>query len=1207
MSVAWKSRSIMHLCLLFNVGLALAAGSFGGLVVPNMGQVKNGEGVLYYMDAPWGRLYATEQGLLLNVIQDVEQAPPPAMSSSIPQPWAAVAHDMESSAGPASPFATDPFLTSPFAKGGLRGISEVKRECDSSDPAPPDEISPNPSLARRGMSDHGPRGKFDHPEPRTVRQTGILLTLPGACWREVVPEDPRITKLNFFYGNDPKGWVTDVPTYKRLRIKNIFPGTDLVLEPKSSGFWRFEGLLPGLLDDLRAAPEVMNGAFGVVFSEGKHTQDNTMQAMPGKQDMPTVSREDGQSESQSVLWGTFLGGTGIDGSMCMLVDGEGDIVVAGMTDSEDFPILNPYDSTFNGGELDIFVAKLSADGSRLLWGTFIGGSAEDHVYCMAFDPNMSIVIAGETRSMDMPVTPGAFDTTFHLGEPDSGDIYAAKLTAAGNSLLWGTYIGGRNYDWILSCVIDKDGNVLLAGKTTSPDIPVPGGFDTSPSNYGDIYIAQLSGDGSLLLWATYLGGIYDEEAYAIALTPYDQLIIAGYSASPDIPVPNGYQTIKGQFSNIYIANIDIIENKVIWGTFIGGDASWGYSVAVNGYGEIYVVGGTYSDNMPTPNGYSSFFGGKTDIYAAELSSDGKNLLWGTYLPGSEDDYAWSCALDAMGNLFVAGGTLSDDIPVPIGYDTQYKGRGKMYIAKLAGAGRELLWGTYLGGSDFETTAAMAMDPWGNVIIAGYTMSPDFPVPNGYDQVYKGVDAVLAKLTDPGGAAPSLHVAAAAKAPGAYGTDWRTDGMLFNPGAATVCYNLHFASSGESGTTDTDCGASCLLGNSSRSFRDILGTACSIEGQSAGSITVNPTGKLLFTTRIYNQTENGTYGQFVEAVTGDQGLEVGDKAHVIALKQNSEYHTNLGFAEITSRETLIEIRIYDSSASQILSTSYHLPSTGWLQVGLSEMGISNLDLGRAEIEVISGGAVLPYASVVDNRTGDAIFIPAQKASAIPTVDHQIIPVVARSQGAYGTHWQSDLWLFNDAVSAKILDLTYRTADSSYRASLAMEPRHIMEIGDILSRLFPAAGEGAGSLHFTGASEVLIVSRTYNQSGSGTYGQFIPAGGPERLLLPGKMGWLLQLQCNDDYRTNVGFSEYSGQDADIEIDLFSTEGTLLARGNFTVPANRNMQISDIFSALGVPCGYPAAYARIVNISGGSIYPYASVVDNRTGDATFIPVME
>jgi hypothetical protein len=110
-------------------GVSLAAGSFGGLVVPNMGQVKGGEGVLYYMDAPWGRLYVTEQGLLLNVIQDVEQAPPPAMSSSIPQPWAAVPHEM----GIADPISDVGGISpaSPFAKGGLRGILEMGVGLDS--------------------------------------------------------------------------------------------------------------------------------------------------------------------------------------------------------------------------------------------------------------------------------------------------------------------------------------------------------------------------------------------------------------------------------------------------------------------------------------------------------------------------------------------------------------------------------------------------------------------------------------------------------------------------------------------------------------------------------------------------------------------------------------------------------------------------------------------------------------------------------------------------------------------------------------------------------------------------------------------------------------------------------------------------------------------------------------------------------------------
>ena len=103
------------------------------------------------------------------------------------------------------------------------------------------------------------------------------------------------------------------------------------------------------------------------------------------------------------------------------------------------------------------------------------------------------------------------------------------------------------------------------------------------------------------------------------------------------------------------------------------------------------------------------------------------------------------------------------------------------------------------------------------------------------------------------------------------------------------------------------------------------------------------------------------------------------------------------------------------------------------------------------------------------------------------------------------------------------------------------------------------------------------------------------------------WLLQLQCNENYRTNVGFTEYDGIDTWLTVQIFDLNGTLLGAENYAVPANQNLQVNDIFQTLAVPCGYIGAYARVQVLNGGSIYAYASVVDNRTGDAIFIPGME
>jgi hypothetical protein len=103
------------------------------------------------------------------------------------------------------------------------------------------------------------------------------------------------------------------------------------------------------------------------------------------------------------------------------------------------------------------------------------------------------------------------------------------------------------------------------------------------------------------------------------------------------------------------------------------------------------------------------------------------------------------------------------------------------------------------------------------------------------------------------------------------------------------------------------------------------------------------------------------------------------------------------------------------------------------------------------------------------------------------------------------------------------------------------------------------------------------------------------------------WLLQLQCNADFRSNVGFSEYEGKDTFLSLRLYDLNGGLLGEAEYTVPANQNFQINEVFSALSAPCASMGAYARVEVLSGGSIYAYASIIDNRTGDAIFIPGLE
>ena len=1053
-----------------------------------------------------------------------------------------------------------------------------------------------------------PWGKCRSPgptHPRLVRQTGILLDLPGACWRELIPEDPQVTKFNFFYGNDPKGWVTDVPTYGRLRFKGIFPGTDLILEPKSKVLWRIEGPFTGLLEIMGTQAKEKLQAFGIPLNGvgpfvhvPQHSQSSPHQASE-------ALGSNRQREAQTLLWGTYLGGYGADYIQAMALDASGNILVAGYTQSWDFPVPDGYDTTYNGS-YDIFAAKLSADGSQLLWGTFIGGYYDEIAWAMALDAGMNIVLVGSSSSYDAPVSAGAFDTSFNGGGPLRLDIYVAKLSAAGNALLWGTYIGGYGDEEAQACALDASGAVVLAGYTESLNIPVPGGFDTElHSDYYDIYLARLSNDGSNLEWGSYLGGSRVDKAASLCLDSNDNIVIAGYTSSNDIPVPGGYDDTLGYYGNMYLAKISIVENILLWGTYLGGNGGdSAVSISIDAFGSVYVLGTTYSKDIPVPGGYDTAFNGVVDMYAAKLSPDGNRLLWGTYLGGNSYDYPYASLLDNNGNMLIVGSTLSDDMPVPSGYASVKSGSLDIYVAKLSSSGNLLQWGTYLGGGREDEGSAAVFDAMGNILVAGFSSSLDFPVPGGYDPSYNGpggasyADGIIAALSDPASMGQTLYIAAAARTSGAQGTNWRTDGMVLNPTADEICYDLRYF---PAGTADTLCETRCLGAKSAWLYSDIIGATCGVSGDSAGSLRIEPTGKLLMTTRTYNQTTTGTYGQSIAAVDGGRAIGAGETAHLIGLKQNPDYRTNIGFAEITGQSADLEVRIFDFSGSLLQTSAFSLQPSAWHQVGLADLGISNLDSGRTEVAVTTGGAVLSYASIVDNRTGDAVFIPAQKYGATD----QIVPVVARAKGAQGTDWRTEMAFFNPGPVSLELSLVLRVPDAVFASALNLPAFTLSTFSDLITQAFPEIqGDIAGWIEFSASLDFLSIARIYNQTDQGTYGQEMQPGAGGQGLGVGEVGHLLQLAQKQDYRTNLGFTEISGQATDIEIRFYDISGSLILTSTISLQpyAWRQVGVAD----LGLT-RFDAGRAEIEVISGGAILSYASIVDNRTGDAIFIPVME
>lgn len=431
------------------------------------------------------------------------------------------------------------------------------------------------------------------------------------------------------------------------------------------------------------------------------TQSSDFPTTPGVQDTLHGGGRDAyvaklSGDGHELLWSTYLGGSDDDDGNTLRLDSEGNPIIIGLTLSSDFPTTPAaYDTSYNGGQGDVFVAKLSESGEALLWSTYFGGGDFDNAYGhFELDPDGNIILTGYTYSTDFPTTPAAYDTTYNGGTTDA---FVAKFSSSGEELLVSTYLGGALRDSGFDLRLDSLGNIILRGDTSSPDFPAtPGAYDeTYNGGFYDVFVAQLSSNLDDLLWCTFLGG--DES---------DQ-------------------------------------------------AGFGGGFELDSAGNPTFTGDTESSNFPTtPAAYdTSYSGGVQDAFVVKLSSTGDDLLWSTFLGGASDDRGRCLRLDPSGNPILTGSTTSADFPTtPAAFDTSYNGDYDVFVTQLSSSGDEVLWSSFLGGTGTDASNGLILDLSGDPVLTGSTLSSDFPTtPAAYDTSYNGGYDVFLTGVDVGGA------------------------------------------------------------------------------------------------------------------------------------------------------------------------------------------------------------------------------------------------------------------------------------------------------------------------------------------------------------------------------------------------------------------------------------------------------------------------
>jgi hypothetical protein len=398
-------------------------------------------------------------------------------------------------------------------------------------------------------------------EATTVRSLAYMLRFEESNKVTPIGIDRLPFNSNFFIGNDPSGWRTDVPNFAEVAYEGLYEGIDLVYHQAPGGLkyefvvhpgadprsisLSYEGVDSLRVDDaaLIAVTPLGEVHDSVPYSHqaGREVTCSFAVRRPGSYGFDCENWDRSTNLIiDPLVYSTFLGG-GFDSADSIAVDSSGNAYVSGGTYSTDFPVTpGVLNTTLNGYE-DIFVTKLNPGGSSIIYSTYLGGNGRDgwaFVYAssIAVDSFGGAFVTGGTNSVDFPVTPTAYDPWFN----GYWDAFVVRLNVTGNRLAYSTYLGGNAGDWGNGIAVDLSGSAYVTGETWSVGFPVtPGAFDRRLDGFYDAFVAKLDSTGGSLLYSTYLGGNGDELGYSIAIDSIGNAYVTGGAWSAGFPVTPG--------------------------------------------------------------------------------------------------------------------------------------------------------------------------------------------------------------------------------------------------------------------------------------------------------------------------------------------------------------------------------------------------------------------------------------------------------------------------------------------------------------------------------------------------------------------------------------------------------------------------------------------------------------------------------------------
>jgi hypothetical protein len=635
-------------------------------------------------------------------------------------------------------------------------------------------------------------------------------------------------KSNYFLSNDPTKWRTNVPTYARVKYHEIYPGVDLayygnqgqmeedfIVSPAASVQairLAIAGAKKLRVDTQGNLSMLVNGGELILRKPAIYQTQNGVKRLIEGRYVLRGKREVGFKVAaydrklpliiDPVLsYSTYLGGTtGSTVATGVAVDALGNAYVTGPTTSVDFPTtLGSYQSSAPLGSTSAFISKISPDGKSLIFSTYLGGSLSNQgpggsntgTSGISVDTAGNVYVVGSTTATDFP-TVNAFQQTCNLcaATAASYDVFITKLNPTGSTVLYSSYIGGSSRDFGNAIAVDNLGGAYVTGGTVSTDFPTTQGAiqsicgtdGTCNANVNgpgeDMFVARFdttkSGSASLV-YSTYLGN--SSSGLGIAFDSTGSAYVTGVTTASNFPTTAGaFQQQCGCSSSsadAFVAKINPSGSALVYSTYLGGSSTeFGYSIAVDTAGNAYITGVTSSSDFPITSGaFQTTSSGGTFAYVTKLSSTGSGLMYSTYLGAGANGFAEGdgIAVDDAGNAYVVGRTGATNFPTVNPTQPNFGGGfSDIFVSKLDPTGSQLLFSTYLGGSDndgsidgwFEKVGlGIAVSPIGDVYVAGTTESRDYPTTPGAFQTAPPAlfNAVVTRISGlPGGSGVPLH-------------------------------------------------------------------------------------------------------------------------------------------------------------------------------------------------------------------------------------------------------------------------------------------------------------------------------------------------------------------------------------------------------------------------------------------------------------------